>query len=321
MDNRQPGEEGSMRESVDIKTESEVERESDDVESAYDGTTEEDSDTTDSYFKPEEDEIDVTEGNFGLDRCESSRPQHPFKVEKEFTEGREKQGSLGVTEEDEGADAGKKRRGRKRKGKQGENSDSSSCTQSEQPIKRGKRKKKDDLEMPTFSDENEFKNDKKSNNKSDNNVYDPSKTYYCFHKRCMEAFASYIELKTHCANDHNYAGSLRCGRCHNVYGDEETYEEHKSVCSAKLQCIDCGRTFPERKDFVGHVALPRCDKQSDYKLLYHQTSKIITYSFSKTAENKIVTQTRSHQRVESLKGADKQDDDEDYDPVSDKNRQ
>ena len=305
-----------MRESVGIKTETE----SDDVESAYDGTTEEDSDTTDSYFQPKEaDEIDVTEGNFGVDRCESSRPQHPIKVEKEFTGGREKHESLGVTEEDEGgAGAGKKRRGRKRKGKQGENSDSSSCTQSEQPIKRGKLKKKDDLEMPTFSDENEFKNDKKSNSQSDN-AYDPSKTYYCFHKRCMEAFGSYIELKTHCANEHNYAGSLRCGRCHNVYGDEETFEEHKSVCSAKLQCIDCGRTFQERKDFVGHVALPCCDKQSDYKLLYHQTSKIITYSFSKTAENKIVTQTRSHQRVESLK--DKQDDDEDYDPVSDKKQQ
>ena len=289
MDNRQSDDEDAGSESTEIYSEPE------DAENAFQGTKE-DSDTNDSNWKPEEaDEID-TGGSFGLDSCRTSRFQHSIKEENEFTEETEKQEVPDGSEEDEGDGGGKKRRGKKRKGKQSRKSDPSSFTQADQPIKTEKRRKKDDLKRSTSNDENSVKIGERSKNDS---IDDPNKTYYCFHKRCMEAFGSFAELKAHCADDHNYTGSLRCGRCHNVYGDEEIYETHKAVCTAKLQCIDCGRTFPERKEFTAHVELPCCDRQTDYKLLYHQTSKIISYSFSKSAENKILTKTRLQRKLES----------------------
>ena len=282
MDNRTTSDEEETKESVDVKTES------DDL---YDGTTEEsdnNDDSDDADWKPK-----------GKDKfhVRGERARHPMKVENEFTEGTVKQEF--PDNEDERVGGGKKRSGKKRKGKHEKKSDSSSSAEAEQPIKR-KRKKKDDLERSTANDENLFKRD-------ENYVYadyDPLKTYYCFHKRCMKAFLSFAELKTHCAEDHNYAGSLRCGRCHNVYGVEEMFETHKADCTATFQCIDCGRSFAERKDFSAHVRLPCCDKQSDYKLLYPQTSKMISYSFSKTAENLIVTQTRMQRKLESNAAAD-----------------
>ena len=288
MDNRQSGEEDTGSESTEIYSEP-------DVKYAFQGTSE-DSDTnndSDSDWKPEEaDKID-TRGSSGLHSSKSSHVQHSIKEENEFTEGKEKQEFPDGSEED---GAGKKRRGRKRKGKQGMKSDSPSFTQTEEPIKREKRRQKDDFERPASDDENSLKIGERSNSGS---IDDPNKTYYCFHKRCMEAFESFVDLKSHCADNHNYTGSLRCGRCHNVYSDEEMYETHKAVCTAKFQCIDCGRTFPDRKEFAVHVDLPCCDRQPDYKILYHQTSKIINYSFSKSAENKIVTKTRMQRKLES----------------------
>ena len=245
--------------------------------------------------KPEEaDEIDMG-GSFGLHSRKSRRVQHSIKEEDELTGGTEKQESPDGSEDDGGDGSGKKRRGKKRKGKHGKKSDSS-FTETEDQIIREKRRKKDDLKRSTSDDENSVKIGER---RKSGIIDDPNKTFYCFHKRCMEAFGIFAELKTHCANDHNYTGSLRCGRCHNVYGDEEMYETHKAVCTAKFQCIDCGRTFPERKEFAAHVDLPCCDRQPDYKVLYHQTSKIINYSFSKSAENKIVTKTRLQRKLES----------------------
>ena len=162
--------------------------------------------------------------------------------------------------------------------------------------KRGRKRKKDVENSDPDNDQARAQQEMK-----DRNVHvtiDPNKTYYCFHKRCMDAYATFAELRAHCAEDHNYTGSLRCGRCHSVMTNEELYETHKSTCTNKFQCVDCGRTFAPWADYATHVARPWCDRQADYKLMYHQTSRLLNYSFSKTeTENTIETHARSKART------------------------
>ena len=109
------------------------------------------------------------------------------------------------------------------------------------------------------------------------------KNFICFHKRCMHICTTFEDLQKHCAEEHDYVGSMKCGRCHKGLANQELYHRHTANCRAPFQCIDCGRFFFTHKKMSDHVALPWCEMSDDCKLLYSQTSKSISYSFVKSS--------------------------------------
>ena len=110
----------------------------------------------------------------------------------------------------------------------------------------------------------------------------------------MDPCLSYEELKKHCVDEHDYVGSMKCGRCHQDLTCQELYQNHVAYCRAPFQYIDCGQTFAKHNSFVYHIELPWCAKLPNYKLLYPQTPKEVSYSFKKrsTAPKKSKNPTR-----------------------------
>ena len=119
----------------------------------------------------------------------------------------------------------------------------------------------------------------------------------CFQKRCVYACLAYEELKKHCADEHDYVGSMKCGRCHEDLTCQELYQNHVAYCRAPFQCIDCGQTFAKHNSFVYHVKLPWCAMLPDYKLLYQQVPKNVSYSFSEPPA--VPKKSRSHGKPRS----------------------
>ena len=124
------------------------------------------------------------------------------------------------------------------------------------------------------------------------------KHFMCFHKRCVHISTTFKDLRNHCAKEHDYVGSMKCGKCHRNLANEESHQRHTANCGVPFQCIDCGRFFFAHKEMSDHIALPWCERLPNYKLMYPQTARSVSYSFVKSSvksKKRVQTSTEDFQ--------------------------